>query len=182
MEINKEEKEMHSIYFEKVSFEEFEHALRKMSMFEFATKTLIREVYDKISIPRRATNGSAGYDFKAPFDIHLQSGETIQFPTGIRAIMPEDVVLLLTPRSGLGFNHRVQLDNTIGVIDSDYQYSDNEGHIQCKMTCDARKSDFVKIESGQGYMQGIFVRYLKTDDDSTTETRNGGFGSTDKKG
>ena len=68
-------------------------------------------------------------DFFAPFDITLKPGETIKIPTGIRAQMEEEWVLKLYPRSGLGFKFRLQLNNTVGVIDSDYYYSDNEGHI-----------------------------------------------------
>lgn len=181
MEINKEEKEMHSIYFEKVSFEEFEKQMRKISLYEYATKHEIYEIYDKVSLPRRATKGSAGYDFFAPFDIRLEKGTSIQFPTGIRVHMPKDVALLIYPRSGLGFKHRIQLDNTVGVIDSDYINADNEGHIQAKLTCDSKTSDFVKIEAGKGFAQGIFTPVLFTKDDNATERRTGGLGSTDGK-
>ena len=85
------------------------------------------DIYQEIKLPRRATAGSAGYDFFAPVDVTLKPGETIKIPTGIRVEMEQEWVLKCYPRSGLGFKYRLQLNNTVGIIDSDYFYSDNEG-------------------------------------------------------
>ncbi len=155
--------------FEKVSQEEFLKACDSL------------EVYNDIKLPKRATVGSAGYDFYAPFDITLAPGETIKIPTGIRVQMEVNYVLKLYPRSGLGFKYRLQLNNTVGIIDSDYYYSDNEGHIFAKITNDSNEGKTVTISKGDGFMQGIFIEYGITFDDDTTEIRNGGFGSTTKK-
>ena len=97
-------------------------------------------------------------------------------------ILPErgHRVLCLYPRSGLGFKYRLQLNNTVGIIDSDYYYSDNEGHIFAKITNDSNENKVVTIQKGTGFMQGIFVEYGITIDDDTTIVRNGGFGSTTK--
>ena len=95
--------------------------------------------------------------------------------------MEEDYVLKLYPRSGLGFKYRLQLNNTVGIIDSDYYYSDNEGHIFAKITNDSNENKTVNIAEGTGFMQGIFIEYGITVDDDATEIRNGGFGSTTKK-
>ena len=84
----------------------------------------------------------------------------------------------LYPRSGLGFKFRLQLDNTVGIIDSDYYFSDNEGHIFAKITNDSRENKALHITAGSGFMQGIFTEYGITADDDATEIRNGGFGST----
>ena len=139
-----------------------------------------KAVYDSLALPKRATAGSAGYDFYSPADITLKPGETIKIPTGIRARMNEDWVLMLFPRSGLGFKFRLQLNNTVGIIDSDYYNSDNEGHIFAKITNDSNENKTVEIKSGAGFIQGLFVPFGITDDDDTNEVRNGGFGSTDK--
>ena len=155
--------------FEKVSQEEFLKACDSL------------EVYNDIKLPKRATVGSAGYDFYAPFDITLAPGETIKIPTGIRVQMEVNYVLKLYPRSGVGFKYRLQLNNTVGIIDSDYYYSDNEGHIFAKITNDSNEGKTVTINKGDGFMQGIFIEYGITVDDDTTEIRNGGFGSTTKK-
>ena len=128
-------------------------------------------------MPHRATVGSAGYDLYAPFDFTLAPGEEITIPTGIRAEIENGYVLLIYPRSGLGFKFRLTLNNTVGVIDSDYFYSDNEGHIMVRMTnCHAEKT--VKVEAGQGFAQGIFMPFGITVDDDADGVRNGGFGST----
>ena len=85
---------------------------------------------------------------------------------------------MLFPRSSLGFRYRLQLNNTVGIIDSDYYYSDNEGHIFAKITNDSNENRTVNINAGEGFMQGIFIQYGITLDDDVTELRNGGFGST----
>ena len=89
-------------------------------------------------------------------------------------------MLTCYPRSGLGFKYRLQLNNTVGIIDSDYYDSDNEGHIFAKITNDTKEGKTVRIETGSGFMQGIFMEYGITFDDHVTESRNGGFGSTTK--
>ncbi len=123
--------------FHRVSWEQFLVSWR--DTFEESREERIREIYEKIKLPRRATSGSAGYDFFAPETIVLKPGETAKIPTGIRAEMEPEWVLKLYPRSGLGFKYRLQLNNTVGIIDSDYFYSDNEGHIFAKITNDSRE-------------------------------------------
>ena len=137
-----------------------------------------RSIDEFINEPMGATKGSAGYDFYSPLSFVLEPGETIKIPTGIRCGMNNDWVLMLFPRSGLGFKYRIRLENTVGIIDSDYFYSDNEGHIMVKITNEGVKT--MKVAKGDGFCQGIFLPYGITEDDKTEGTRNGGFGSTDK--
>ena len=152
--------------FEKVSFEQFVEGWG--ATLGITDQDKIRALYDEIRLPRRAT------------DITLRPGETIKIPTGIRVWMEPEWVLKCYPRSGLGFKYRLQLNNTVGIIDSDYYYSDNEGHIFSKITNDSNEDKTVNIKAGEGFMQGIFVEYGITLDDDATEVRNGGFGSTTK--
>ena len=95
--------------------------------------------------------------------------------------MEEGWVLKVYPRSGLGFKYRLQLNNTVGIIDSDYFYSDNEGHMFIKITNDSNEGKVINVEAGTGFAQGIFVEYGITVDDDVVEIRNGGFGSTTNK-
>jgi len=155
------------IIFEKVSEEEFLKAIPGR-----------RDVYDRIQTPKRSTAGSAGYDFRSTVDVVLYPGETVLIPTGIRVKMPNNVVLALFPRSGHRFNYRLQLDNTVGIVDSDYYYSDNEGHIFIKITNDGKEGKVLEIKEGDKFAQGIFFNYLLTDDDDCSDVRNGGMGST----
>lgn len=165
--------------FEKVSLKQFIGDW--IDAFGNQPDHIITEIYNNIKLPKRATYGSAGYDFYTPIDIILQPNSTIKIPTGIRVKMDDGWVLKCYPRSGLGFKYRVQLNNTVGIIDSDYYFSDNQGHIFAKITNDTNEEKTLKVKAGDGFMQGIFVEYGITVDDDTKEIRNGGFGSTTKK-
>lgn len=162
--------------FDKVSEKQFLEGW--MDTFPETLPEQAKTIYKNIRLPRRATTGSAGYDFFSPISFTLQPGQSIKIPTGIRVQMEQDWVLLLFPRSGLGFKYRLQMNNTVGVIDSDYFYSDNEGHIFAKITNDSNEEKVLSIEAGDGFMQGIFLMYGITMDDDVKEARNGGFGST----
>lgn len=163
--------------FEKVSFEQFEKDFSK----NFPQVNDIKAVYDSIKLPQRATAGSAGYDFYAPIELNLKKGESLLIPTGIRSKINDGWVLKIYPRSGLGFKHRVQLDNTVGIIDADYYNSSNEGHIMIKLSCDAHDDGHtVTVNAGDGFAQGIFLQFGITFDDQAIGVRNGGFGSTTK--
>lgn len=164
--------------FHKVSYEQFSKDWK--DTFCGVPEEQVQKVYENIKLPRRATTGSAGYDFLSPLNFRLEPGQTVKIPTGIRVEMEEGWVLKCYPRSGLGFKYRLQLNNTVGIIDSDYFYSDNEGHIFSKITNDGKEGKTVELEQGVGFMQGIFVEYGITVDDDATEVRNGGFGSTTK--
>ncbi|MDD3186195.1 MAG: deoxyuridine 5'-triphosphate nucleotidohydrolase [Anaerostipes sp.] len=164
--------------FHRVSFEQFLESWQ--DSFEGTTREEIQQIYDEIQLPKRATRGSAGYDFFSPLSFSLKPGETIKIPTGIRVFMEEEWVLNIFPRSGLGFKFRLQMNNTVGIIDSDYFYSDNEGHIFVKLTNDSNEGKVVSVEKGTGVVQGIFMEYGITLDDDAKNIRNGGFGSTTK--
>lgn len=164
--------------FEKVSIEQFREGWT--DAFGEVDETELQEIYEAVRLPKRATAGSAGYDFFAPACIKLAPGETVKIPTGVRVWMEPEWVLKCYPRSGLGFKFRLQLNNTVGIIDSDYYYSDNEGHIFAKLTNDSNEGKTMEVKAGEGFMQGIFVEYGITLDDDVTEVRNGGFGSTTK--
>jgi len=163
--------------FEKVSYEQFHEAMCELINTEYRNE-MIQMAYDNLALPERATSGSAGYDFKAPFSFSLAPGGTIKIPTGIRVKIDEGWWLGCLPRSGLGFKYRLQLNNTMGVIDSDYYHSDNEGHIFAKVTNDSNEDKIVEVEAGSGFMQAIFLPYGITYSDNAQGVRNGGMGST----
>lgn len=162
--------------FEKVSIEEFTKACNKL--LPCLNQEDIEKAYEEIRLPRRATKGSAGYDFFTPIDFTMYEGSAFTFPTGIRCKMNDGWVLSLYPRSGMGFKTGVHLANTVGIIDSDYYNSDNEGHIMIKLVTDGvMKKDF-SADCGSAVCQGIFLPFGIAEGDDTTEVRNGGFGST----
>jgi len=162
--------------FHLVSLDQFQMDMRKH--FPEMDSHEIQDIYENIQLPKRATTGSAGYDFFAPIDIVLKANETILIPTGIRVAMVPGWVLKCYPRSGLGFKYRMQLNNTVGIIDGDYFNADNEGHILVKVTNDSNEDKVLHIKCGEGFIQGIFIEYGIAYDDEVEGLRTGGLGST----
>lgn len=146
--------------------------------FKVSKEQYTKENYDEIKLPKRATTGSAGYDFYAPYDFTLEAGKEIVIETGIRAKIEDGWFLMILPRSGSGFKFGVRLMNTAGIIDSDYFDAENEGHIKIKLT--GATKDFT-VKKGDAFAQGIFIPYGITFDDDCEAKRVGGFGSTDGK-
>lgn len=162
--------------FEKVSLSQFVNDWQEE--FPQTTQKECEQIYQHLLLPCRATKGSAGYDFFAPINITLSPQQTIKIPTGMRVQIDDGWVLKCYPRSSLGFKYRLQLNNTVGIIDSDYYFSDNEGHIFAKITNDSNENKTVVISEQNSFMQGIFVEYGITVDDNVKTIRNGGLGST----
>ena len=133
--------------------------------------------YDALKLPARATAGSAGYDFYAPVAFELRPGQSITLPTGVRARIDDGWALLLFPRSGLDFKYRLQLNNTVGVVDADYFGARNEGHIFIKLTNAGER--VLRVGAGEAFAQGLFLPHGITCDDDADGLRTGGFGSTD---
>lgn len=172
---------------------------------------VVKKYQDKeINLPRRQTIASAGYDIEAAEDITIPSIWRLDFvrifrlirnghqlyqrdfemadkilkpilvPTGLKVYMPEDEVLILANRSSNTFKKNLSLPNGIGVIDADYYNNpNNEGELFVQMinygVCPRH------IHKGDRIAQGIFIKYLKTDDDDPiSRERLSGFGSTNE--
>ncbi len=155
--------------------------MKKIALFEKVSEEQFLKNggknYKNIVLPQRATEGSAGYDFFSSSDIEILPDSDFLVPTGIRAKIENGWVLCVFPRSGLGFKYGLSLKNTVGIIDADYYFSDNEGHIMIKLHNNS--SETVQISSGKAFAQGIFLPFGITEDDIAFEKRKGGFGSTD---
>ena len=137
-----------------------------------------------INLPVRKTKHSAAYDIEAAEEVVLpsfkQGMKPILIPTGLKAYMQSDEVLLIVPRSSGPKKQGISFPHNVGVIDSDYyNNSDNEGHIFVQ--CINLKDEDVVIKKGEAVAQAIFQKYLTVDDDNAEGERTGGFGSTDKK-
>ena len=160
--------------FEKVSFKEFLQVYKSYNLSDEEIKLM----YDNIILPKRATSGSAGYDFHNPIDVKVNPKEVCLIPTGIRVNITEGWVLKIYPRSSMGFKYQMSLVNTVGIIDSDYYYALNEGHIMIKVYIGSDK--VLEIKKDDRFAQGVFLEYGITIDDEALEKRQGGFGSTNK--
>lgn len=164
-----------------------------------------------INIPCRQTLASAGYDIEAAKDITVPSIWRLNFvrifrlirnghpmferdyemadsilkpilvPTGLKSYMLDDEVLILANRSSNTFKRNLSLPNGIGVIDADYYNNTaNEGEIFVQIINYGVRS--LHIHKGDRIAQGIFIKYLKTDNDNPIiRQRVSGFGSTDKQ-
>lgn len=184
--------------FEKVPLEEFIKEMSKTFSPDIFPSNQLKEMWENIRLPQRATTDSMGYDFFSPFSFSLAPGTSIVIPTGIRAIFTNpNWGLFVLPRSGIGSKTGIHLTNTIGVIDADYFIAENTGHILIKLDYPANpaipsflqkfgnllainRKDF-NFHSGKAFIQGIFLPYGITvdDDEYEKEDRWGGHGSTD---
>jgi dUTP pyrophosphatase len=144
-----------------------------MRAFEIVTKFKEKNP----TIPKRATEGSAGYDLATIEDIVIQPGEIQLIPTGLKVRMPKTEALFVFPRSSLAIKKGLMMSNSVGVIDADYyNNTDNEGHIMIPLM--NIKSVPVTLLKGERVAQGIFLQYQQTEDDLPIQSsRMGGFGS-----
>lgn len=136
-----------------------------------------------INLPIRKTKSSAAYDLEAAEDIILPSFEKgskpILIPTGLKAYMQPDEMLVIVPRSSSPKKQGISYPHSMGVIDADYyENPDNDGHIFVQ--CINLKDEEVKIKKGEAVGQAIFQKFLTIDNDQADGIRTGGFGSTDK--
>ncbi len=131
-------------------------------------------------LPKRATEGSACYDFYAPCDIIVPPlGTSEPVALGIKAYMPKGWALLLFGRSGLANRDNITLATCVSVIDQDYYGNPgNDGNIGVVLRNNGVNT--IKLEKGERICQGMFVQFGITDDDQASGERAGGFGSTGK--
>ncbi len=140
-------------YFEKISYDQFKKDISDN-----------KELYDSYNIPKRKTKYAAGYDIFLIEDLVINPNEIIKIPTGIKANMLEDEVLFLIIRSGMGFKYNIRLCNQVAIIDKDYYNNlNNEGHIFLKIQNEGKNK--VEIKKGESICQGIFMKYLKVDNE-----------------
>ena len=156
--------------FEKVSLLQFKKDLRDCLNIEGTD-----DIYNEITLPKRATKGSAGYDFVCPIDITIKQGEMLKIPSGIRCYIENSYVLNIYPRSSLGFKYQMMLANTTGIIDSDYYSAKNEGHIIIALVNKGDKD--IILKKGERFVQGIFFKFYMVDEEEVETKRIGGFGS-----
>lgn len=143
--------------FEKISFNQFCKDVEEN-----------RELYNKIKIPQRDSDSTAGYDICILNNIEIKPNEILKLPTGLKCFFKKDEVLLLVVRSSMGFKYNIRLCNQVGVIDADYYNNkDNEGHIWIRIQNEGDKT--VKFNNGEAIVQGIFLKYLTTRSDETLE-------------
>jgi len=150
--------------------------------------------------PRRATEGSAGYDLFAYLDrrvvdcsdglhqwqesaeprdgtygIALAAGAMALIPLGFKATLPAGYEAQVRPRSGAAFKKGLSIPNAPGTIDSDFP--DEWRVIVRNATAQA-----IIIEHGERIAQMVLHRYeilsFVAGSVGSSTDRTGGFGST----
>lgn len=147
-----------------------------MARFFEVVKNEFRKNDGEIKLPTRGSEHSAGYDFYSPVDVTIYPNESVLIWSDVRAHMYYDNTLIIATRSSMG-KQPVTIAQAIAIIDSDYY--DNEstgGNIGIRLF-NAGKTPY-KIHIGDRIAQGVFIKYLTTKTDNTTNKRVGGFGST----
>lgn len=169
--------------FEKVEYENFSRDMRKWHpLLKDSRDSYLAKILNAVQMPSRATRGSAGYDFRIPISVKIPSGGKVVIPSGIRAVFREEEMdtwhLEIYVRSSTGINKDTNIPNGTGIIDADYQYSENGGDILIALR---NNSDYtVIIGAGERVCQGIFKIHGITEDDNAEGYRTGGVGSTGK--
>ena len=163
--------------FFKVSLDRFKKDYEDLLGFD--SEVDYKAVLEDISLPKRATYQSAGYDFVLPIDISLRPNESIRIPTGIRCQMEGGYVLKIFPRSSLGLKYQMGLLNTVGIIDADYFEALNEGHIIVPII--NRSDKVMELKKGERFVQGVFLAYYTAEEEMPQDKRIGGFGSSNKR-
>ena len=139
--------------FEKISYQQF---IKDVKIDE--------NLYNEYKLPSRDSSKTAGYDFYLLEDITLEPNAIVKIPTGVKAFFEDDEVLFLIVRSSTGFKYNIRLVNQVGVVDSDYYNNEsNEGHIFVKLQNESDET--LKFKAGDALVQGVFMKYLVTDDD-----------------
>ena len=149
---------------------------------ELRAEMLAAKCHYELKKPKRATIGSAGYDFFFPVKLTIPEGITVKIPTGIcwnTANLTETYALFLYSRSSLGIYYTLREPNLVSVIDADYYDNPkNNGHIFVNLRNEGHNGSCI-IHPGKGYIQGVIQPIYLTSDDDATEYRIGGSGSTD---
>ena len=139
--------------FEKISYDEFKKSVKDDE-----------KLYESYKLPTRSSSKTAGYDFYLLEDIEMKPNEIVKIPTGVKAAFEDDEVLLIVDRSSTGFKYNIRLVNQVGVVDADYYNNENnEGHIFAKVQNES--DEVLHFKAGDALVQGIFMKYLTTDDD-----------------
>lgn len=166
--------------FEKVKYKAFFEDVLKYNPRSSITQKEIDNAYKSIKIPERRTKYSAGYDIRTPIDFTMPAGTRVVIPTGIKVVFNDDEIktwhLQMYVRSSVGIKQGVVLTNGTGIIDPDYQFSENDGDMMLALT--NTSSELVKYKAGDRICQAVFCIHGLTEDDKAVGDRKGGVGST----
>jgi len=128
-------------------------------------------------IPSYAHHNDAGADLSSIEDVTLSPGERALVHTGIAIALPDNLVALVHPRSGLALKHGIGMVNAPGTIDAGYR-----GEIMV-LLINHDRSDSVTLPAGTRIAQLVIQEVLQptftvVEDLPDSIRSTGGFGST----
>ena len=142
-------------------------------------KLLKIEMLCESNLPSKSTKGSAGFDIHMPSDgiVYHSARKAIKVPLGFKTEIPEGYSAIIMPRSGVGAKEGLALNNTIGLIDSDYR-----GEWVAFLRLNDEGQNFTWKEN-ERILQFFLVKTPNievelVDSISDTDRGEGGFGST----
>lgn len=151
----------------------------RMRGFERVSQEFAKHPELDIVMPKRGSKWAAGYDITSPTQLIIAPGEMVVVYTDLRAYMPPNERLMIYPRSSLR-KKNLKLDNTVGIVDSDYYDNPDTGGNIMVLLKNTSFNLYATVEAGERIVQGIFETYLLADGDDfdTGDIRQGGYGST----
>ena len=140
-------------------------------------KVSVHRIDTTLPLPKFHTKGSFAFDFVARETIEVAAGEVQFVPGNVIVGCPDNLALLIMPRSSLFRKKSLILPNSPGLIDQDYCGPEDEIKIQV-LNLGKEK---VVVERGERIAQGLFVRTETIEFqeiDRPEGDSRGGFGST----
>ncbi len=86
-----------------------------------STRLAVVRLDPELPLPQRAHAGDAGVDLFSAEDVDLAPGHRALVPTGIAVAIPEGMVGLIHPRSGLAARVGLSIVNSPGTVDAGYR-------------------------------------------------------------
>ena len=138
----------------------------------------IKQLHPNFLMPTKGTQFAGAFDIYMPEGGFVDYDSTTKVHLGFAAEVPEGYVALIFPRSGEGSKRGLELNNTCGVIDSDYRG-------EWIATLRTKNGELYTWDKGQRCLQFLIVPIANVQLElaselSDTERGAGGFGSTGK--
>jgi len=140
-------------------------------------KIQIHRIDKNIPLPKYETKGSFAFDFLARETTEIKPKQVGLIPGNVIIECPENLALLILPRSSAYRKTGLLFPHSIGLIDRDYCGGDDEILIQVLNFSD----ETVIVQKGDRIAQGLFVKTESIEFEETdrpTKKSRGGFGST----
>ena len=157
---------------------------------DIVAKVEIKAFRESAKIPKKATEGAAGYDLCASISEYtngmmVHPHNSLIVPTGLNVNIPEGYEIQIRPRSGLAAKHGVTVLNTPGTIDCDYS-GDGEDFELKVILFNHNKVPFM-INDGDRIAQMVVAKLAAHElveveefGQTANKSRKGGLGSTGK--